>query len=277
MTTSTMAALGWLLAGLLGGWLGCWLFDRLYRRDGAQAGDLAQLHLDSIHGALDRLGLSIAELRQGQAPEPAAPQAPAPMPDAAPEVAAALAAAQQERDAALQERDALLQERDTAQAAAEAAERERVAVRVMLGGRLHGAEASAPAELAQARERIAQLEQQLASAQGQAALAAADAEAARHGFVPQRQGQDDLTLIEGIGPKIAGVLRDGGIRTFAALATAEVAQLAALLEAAGPRFKLANPGTWPQQAALAAKGQWHALHELQAQLSAGLPADGASA
>ena len=61
MNIDASAGLGWLLAGLLAGWLGHWLFDRLYRRDGASATDLTQLQMDSIHGALDRLGAAVAE------------------------------------------------------------------------------------------------------------------------------------------------------------------------------------------------------------------------
>ena len=40
-------------------------------------------------------------------------------------------------------------------------------------------------------------------------------------FAPQRGGKDDIELIEGIGPKIAKVLADNGIRTFAQLADAK--------------------------------------------------------
>jgi predicted flap endonuclease-1-like 5' DNA nuclease len=39
------------------------------------------------------------------------------------------------------------------------------------------------------------------------------------------QADDDLEVVEGIGPKIAGVLREAGINTFAQLAAADIAQL----------------------------------------------------
>jgi|GEM_PF-6191476 len=58
---------------------------------------------------------------------------------------------------------------------------------------------------------------------------------------------DDLTKIEGIGPKIAGLMVDGGIRTFSDMANASVDRLKAILDAAGPRYQMHNPGSWPQQ------------------------------
>lgn len=78
---------------------------------------------------------------------------------------------------------------------------------------------------------------------------------------------DDLTKIEGIGPKINGVLQESGIKTFADLAQADGAQLRTILNAAGLRVN--DPTTWPEQAALAATGQWTALQQLQASLDAG--------
>jgi large subunit ribosomal protein L17 len=81
---------------------------------------------------------------------------------------------------------------------------------------------------------------------------------------------DDLQRIEGIGPKIAGVLQAAGITTFAQLADVEVSRVQQILQDADPRlFRLANPGSWPEQAALAAAGQWEALEALQRELKAG--------
>jgi len=83
-------------------------------------------------------------------------------------------------------------------------------------------------------------------------------------------GSDDLTIIEGIGPKIAeDVLADAGIRSFAELAGTPVDRLRELLAAAGSRFAAHDPGTWPEQAALAAKGDFEALDKLKAELDGG--------
>lgn len=80
---------------------------------------------------------------------------------------------------------------------------------------------------------------------------------------------DDLKVVEGIGPKIEGLLKAGGINTWAELAAAEVSRLKEILTEAGPRYKLHNPSTWPQQAGLAATGQWEKLEKLQDELDGG--------
>lgn len=79
---------------------------------------------------------------------------------------------------------------------------------------------------------------------------------------------DDLKIIEGIGPKIAGLLNDAGISTFAQLAAANVADLRLLLEKANLQH-IADPGTWPEQAALAARGDVQGLAALQDSLKGG--------
>ena len=64
---------------------------------------------------------------------------------------------------------------------------------------------------------------------------------------------DDLKIIEGIGPKINTVLHGAGIRTFADLASADSGALKKILLEAG--LRLADPTTWPRQAALARDGR----------------------
>jgi predicted flap endonuclease-1-like 5' DNA nuclease len=78
---------------------------------------------------------------------------------------------------------------------------------------------------------------------------------------------DDLTKIEGIGPKISGWLKEGGITTFAQLAAVTPEEIAQVLLDAG--HHIANPNTWPEQAALAATGQWDELATLQSSLKGG--------
>lgn len=82
-------------------------------------------------------------------------------------------------------------------------------------------------------------------------------------------GSDDLRKIEGIGPKIAGLLNADGIGTFDSLAAAEVTRLQRVLDDAGNRYRLADPSTWPEQAALAAAGDWDGLEKLQEALKGG--------
>jgi len=80
---------------------------------------------------------------------------------------------------------------------------------------------------------------------------------------------DDLKKIEGIGPKIAEKLNAKDIMTFAQLAATSVEDLKAILEEAGSRYRMHNPGTWPQQSALAAEGKWDELKTLQDELDGG--------
>lgn len=62
---------------------------------------------------------------------------------------------------------------------------------------------------------------------------------------------DDLTLIRGIGPKIARILREAGIDTFKRLAQTGPEALREILQAAN--LRLADPESWPAQAQLAAQ------------------------
>ncbi len=77
---------------------------------------------------------------------------------------------------------------------------------------------------------------------------------------------DDLTVIEGIGPKIVESLNAGGVMTFGQLAASSPADIAAML---GPMFAVHDPTTWPQQAQMAATGQWDELKAWQDQLVGG--------
>lgn len=81
---------------------------------------------------------------------------------------------------------------------------------------------------------------------------------------------EDLTIIEGIGPKIDQLLKNAGIDSWQALARAPVERLRDLLQEGGANYKLAKPDTWPQQAALAAAGKWGELQELQDRLQGGI-------
>ena len=78
---------------------------------------------------------------------------------------------------------------------------------------------------------------------------------------------DDLKVIEGIGPKISAMLNAEGIYTFAQLAATDVERLRGIMQAAN--LRIADPTTWPQQAALAAAGQWEELKALQDSLKGG--------
>jgi predicted flap endonuclease-1-like 5' DNA nuclease len=78
---------------------------------------------------------------------------------------------------------------------------------------------------------------------------------------------DDLTRIEGIGPKISSLLQEAGITTFAQLAQADLSRLEQIVRDVG--ITIADPTTWPEQAGLAAGGEWGALEVLQDELKGG--------
>jgi DNA-directed RNA polymerase subunit beta' len=83
------------------------------------------------------------------------------------------------------------------------------------------------------------------------------------------KGPDDLESVEGIGPKIAQLLRQHGIATFVQLASASPAEISAILQRGGPDFRIANPGTWPEQAGYCVRNDWAGLKKLQDRLTAG--------
>ena len=79
--------------------------------------------------------------------------------------------------------------------------------------------------------------------------------------------ENDLKIVEGIGPKIAELLNNAGINTWAELGDTTEGRIQEVLDAAGNRYKLAKPGSWPKQAGLAAKGLWAELTDLQDKLN----------
>ncbi len=88
---------------------------------------------------------------------------------------------------------------------------------------------------------------------------------------PAEPTPDDLKRVEGVGPKIEALCHDAGIHRFAQLATTPVSELQAILDRAGSRYRIHNPETWPQQAALLAAGRWDEIEELQDRLVGGRP------
>ena len=78
---------------------------------------------------------------------------------------------------------------------------------------------------------------------------------------------DDLTKLEGIGPKVAKVLNGAGVTTFEDLAHARTEDIQNALNTAG--LQMMNPEGWIEQAKLAAKGDLDALKKLQEELKGG--------
>lgn len=135
--------------------------------------------------------------------------------------------------------------------------------------------AKCQAKTADQQQEIVRLNAALASGATPAAPAAVEpAAAALRGGAADKAAAapakpDDLIVIEGIGPKINELLNAAGIRTFAQLAATSQERLQAILDGGGRRFSLADPGTWPQQAALARDGKWDDFAALVARLKGG--------
>lgn len=81
---------------------------------------------------------------------------------------------------------------------------------------------------------------------------------------------DDLTIIEGIGPKIQELLYTNNIKNFEKLSRTNTLYLQNILDQAGNSFNMANPKTWAEQARLAHENKWEELDEYQNELYAGL-------
>jgi ribosomal protein L31 len=80
---------------------------------------------------------------------------------------------------------------------------------------------------------------------------------------------DDLTIIEGIGPKAAEVFVNAGINTFALLAATETDKMKELLANAEAKVQHLDPTSWAQQSQLAADGKFDELETLKAELNNG--------
>lgn len=104
---------------------------------------------------------------------------------------------------------------------------------------------------------------------GKESVKAAAAAVATVMFAGTKFKMDDLKIVEGIGPKIAELFNKAGINTWRQLADSSVDRLREILDAAGSAYQIHDPGTWPNQADLADRGEWDALKKLQDELNAG--------
>lgn len=84
------------------------------------------------------------------------------------------------------------------------------------------------------------------------------------------KGPNDLTVIEGIGPKINELFNKAGVASFAQLSKQTVPQMQKILDDGGEAYRLANPSTWAQQATLANENKWAELKALQDSLTGGV-------
>ena len=81
---------------------------------------------------------------------------------------------------------------------------------------------------------------------------------------------DDLTKIEGIGPKAAEALVAAGLATFADLGKAKVPAIQKILDESDGKFGMMKPATWPKQAKMAADDKWDELKKWQDEMDGGV-------
>ncbi len=81
--------------------------------------------------------------------------------------------------------------------------------------------------------------------------------------------QDDLKVVEGIGPKIEQLFHNFDIKTWAALGSTSVEKCQEVLNSGGKRYEIHKPGTWPEQSKLASEGKWQELKTWQDALDGG--------
>lgn len=85
-----------------------------------------------------------------------------------------------------------------------------------------------------------------------------------------RISENDLKIVEGIGPKISDILVRRGISTWKALSVADPMTIKDyLLQDGGDQYRIHVPDTWPYQAKLAYEGRWDELKALQDNLIGG--------
>jgi predicted flap endonuclease-1-like 5' DNA nuclease len=82
--------------------------------------------------------------------------------------------------------------------------------------------------------------------------------------------KEDLTVVEGIGPKIAEILNNAGIVNYTQLAESKPETITEILLAQGEGYKIHNPGTWPEQAALLRDGKMEEFAALCIELDGGV-------
>ncbi|HEY6144555.1 MAG TPA: hypothetical protein VIV55_14180 [Flavobacterium sp.] len=114
---------------------------------------------------------------------------------------------------------------------------------------------------------IATLEAELAAAK-KASAQSFDAGLATTVF-GKKIKENDLKIIEGIGPIIEELYHENGITTWKILSETPTDKLQKILDDQGERFVAHNPGTWPKQALLAYQGKWQELKDWQDALDGG--------
>ena len=88
-----------------------------------------------------------------------------------------------------------------------------------------------------------------------------------HAAPQAEKSADDLTKLEGVGPKVAKILAEAGYVSFADLANADATEVDKILDA--NKLQMMDSAGWIEQAKLAAAGDMEGLAKLQDELKGG--------
>lgn len=80
---------------------------------------------------------------------------------------------------------------------------------------------------------------------------------------------DNLQIVEGIGPKMESVLKDNGVQNWSQLGSQTETSIRTILENYGNKYKIIDPTSWPEQAQIASQRQWSKLVSMQKGLYGG--------
>ncbi|MGB3142533.1 MAG: 30S ribosomal protein S2 [Maribacter sp.] len=81
---------------------------------------------------------------------------------------------------------------------------------------------------------------------------------------------DDLTKIEGVGPKAAEALVAAGMTSYADVAKGDAEKIKEILTESSSRMAHLDPTSWPKQAKMAAEGKWDELQAWQDSVKGGV-------
>lgn len=115
------------------------------------------------------------------------------------------------------------------------------------------------------KNKVAKLEADLKASRFVVPFNAAEAAA----IFGKKIKENDLTIIEGIGPKIEELFNNENVKTWKDLSECSIEKCQNVLDKGGDRFKIHDPGTWAEQAKLAYEGHWKKLFDWQEELDGG--------
>ena len=143
----------------------------------------------------------------------------------------------------------------------------------LLNAKISGLETDLSAAKASAAANVQSFASSVATASAGVAAAGIAAMAydsdASFAILGKKWKQDDLKIVEGIGPKIEELYHDAGINTWKQLSETPESKSQEILDNGGERFKIHNPSTWAKQAEMCYLGQWSKLKGWQDSLDGG--------